>query len=153
MVTGSAGISCHHVLQYITFYPYFIYDNSAILVIPTYMGNLIPCGKIYHSGLGKSKDRLEFPNSFRGSWTIDPIREISGIAVYTLRLHLTVPAAAAPYHRWHQSSDHIRPRCRDAGDLFCRIDIHIISIKIPQDLDGTVPRFSELTAAPLRYPP
>ena len=38
------------------------------------MGNLIPCSKIYHSGLGKSKNRLEFPNSFRGSRTIDPIR-------------------------------------------------------------------------------
>ena len=41
MVTGSAGISCHHVRQHITFYPYFIYDNSAILVIPTYMWEIL----------------------------------------------------------------------------------------------------------------
>ena len=113
----------------------------------------VPGPVIYRAGLGKPEHRLEYPDGFRSRRAVHSIHLDTRYGRVCpgddIDLFLELPdliAAGAVFQ-------HIAgPGGGNAGDLLRGIDIHVIPIIIPQDLNCRVALFSQGHGPPLLHP-
>ena len=117
------------------------------------MRNFIPGSKVDHTGLRKTENRLKFLYSSSSGRAIKAIyRDVGNSRINggdRIKLFLNLP-----YFLPGRANGKVLPRpgSRNAGYLFCRINVDAGTIKMAQNFNGAVASFSQRTGAPLGHP-
>lgn len=117
------------------------------------MRNFIPGSKVNHSRLRKSENRLEFPDSSCCIRTIKTIHcnswngTVNGGNGIQLLLYMT------DFVTGRTNGQIItRPGCRNAGNLFCCVNVNRRTVKMPEDFNRAVTAFAQRAGTPLGQP-
>ena len=117
------------------------------------MGYFIPGGKIDNSCLRKAKYRLELPDCCCSSRAINAVWSDAGdssinsrnCSKLLLNLHYLLSGGAV-------GQIIARPGGWNSGDFLGGIDVHIVSIEMAENTDGTVALLAKAAGAPLGHP-
>lgn len=117
------------------------------------MGDSVPGGEVYNAGFGEAEDVLELSYGSGCSRAVDAVGGNAGYGGVDLSdgiqllLHLTHLIPGAAYGQLLP-----RPGGRNTRNLLCRVHVHVIPVKMPDNLDGTVSLLAQGAGAPLSHP-